>query len=214
LPGADGTANLLQLEAILPFKPRGIIPFPTLMKITIPYVTLPEPVDESNLGSIQIFDQAVFKESWGSWALGISLVFPSAAARDVDEETWQAGPAAAFMYTGVPNLVAGAVFQNPVSVGAGNRKKSNALIITPTLTYNLPAGWFVGYSYFNWSFDWESDGAATIPLGLQGGRVFNIGRQAFSLSIEAGYNVARPHGTSTPRWMIGFEFTALFPRIL
>jgi hypothetical protein len=66
------------------------------------------------------------------------------------------------------------------------------LIVSPTLTYNLPAGWFAGYSDFNWDFNWKNGGAATIPVGVQVGKVFALGDQPFSLSLEAGYNVVRP----------------------
>jgi hypothetical protein len=52
---------------------------------------------------------------------------------------------------------------------------------------------------------------ALIPLGVQAGRIFETGNQPFSASIEAGYNVVRPNDSSTPRWMIGVGFTALFP---
>jgi hypothetical protein len=45
----------------------------------------------------------------------------------------------------------------------------NALAITPTLTYNLPHGWFAGYCDFEWTIDWKNGGAATNPVGLQCG---------------------------------------------
>lgn len=214
LPETDGTGNLLELEAVVPFRPAKYMPFPTIMKVTLPVaVTLPDPVGRTGLGNLQVFGQAVFKEAWGSWALGVSLVFPTADSDVLGLQTWQAGPAAAFMYTRVKNLVVGAVIQNPVSVNStSHRPASNVLAITPTLTYNLPRGWFVGYSDFDWTFDWEANGDATIPLGLQVGRVYGIGSQPVSLSLEAGYNVSRPDDSSVPRWMIGIEFTLLFPQ--
>lgn len=215
LPGTSGTGNLFELEAVLPFKPREFFPHPTLMKITVPYITVPDPGGESALGDIALFDQVVFSAPWGSWAVGFAAVFPSNTARDIGQDTWQLGPAAAIMYTGTTNLVAGIVVQNPASLNSGSRhQKANALSITPTLTYTRPDGWFAGYSDFDWTFDWESNGDATIPLGVQLGRVFKIGNQAFNASVEAGYNVVRPSDSSTPRWMIGFEFTALFPGVL
>lgn len=98
------------------------------------------------------------------------------------------------------------------------------LIVSPTLTYNLPAGWFAGYSDFNWDFNWKNGGAATIPVGVQVGKVFALGDQPFSLSLEAGYNVVRPKTSSTPATsagvpastigtpggMIGLEFNVIF----
>ena len=71
------------------------------------------------------------------------------------------------------------------------------------MTYHLPGGWFGGYSDFDWIFDWENDGAATIPVGLQFGKVFSIGSVPFSLSVEGGFNVVRP--SDYPEWLVGVE---------
>ena len=85
------------------------------------------------------------------------------------------------------------------------------MTVTPTLTYNWHSGWFAGYSDFDWTFNWKATGSsvATIPLGLQVGKVIHIGGQPFSFSAEVGYNVIRPEGTAVPQWMIGIEFTAI-----
>ncbi len=214
MPGTEGTGNLLQLLGVLPFKRGEIFPFPTTMKITVPLVTVPGPDGATAMGDIQVFDQVVFKEPWGSWAVGLSLVFPSATAKQLGQQTWQAGPAAGIMFTGIRNLVVGAILQNPVSLNSSShRARVNALSVAPTLTYTLPDGWFVGYSDFNWTFNWEAaGGGTTIPLGLQAGKVIHVGKQAFSLSMEAGYNLIRPaDDAGIPLWMIGLEVTALFP---
>ena len=50
----------------------------------------------------------------------------------------QAGPSVAVIYSGIKNLTAGFILQNPVSyAGSPNRPMVNEMIITPTLTYNL-----------------------------------------------------------------------------
>jgi hypothetical protein len=84
------------------------------------------------------------------------------------------------------------------------------MLITPTLTYNLKDGWFAGLSDYNFSFNWENGGAATIPLGVQVGKVVTIGRQPVSLSVEVGGTAVRPDGTPNPGWILGFELSPIF----
>ena len=45
--------------------------------------------------------------------VGLSFVFPTASSENLGQGKWQIGPAIALMYTGIQNLVFGAVFQNP-----------------------------------------------------------------------------------------------------
>ena len=110
----------------------------------------------------------------------------------------------ALMYTRIKNLTAGAVLQNPMSfAGDSDRPGVNALIITPTLTYNLEDGWFAGLSDYDWEFDWKNGGDATFCLGAQVGRVFHIGHHAFSASIEVGGALAKPSTAPSPGWISG-----------
>lgn len=210
VPGADGPANLLEIEPVIPISSSRGVPFDQLIKITVPIETTPGPGRITGLGDCQFFDLATFKETWGRWGLGPVIVFPTATSDGLGQGKWQAGPAAAFMYTEVKHLQGGAVFQNPVSfAGESGRESVNALSITPTLTYNLAGGWFGGYSDFDWTFDWQKDGEATIPVGLQIGRVFKLGSAPLSFSIEAAYNAVRP--SDGPEWLIGVELNWILP---
>jgi hypothetical protein len=215
LPGYEGTGNELQLQAVVPIQAHELLPFATITKITIPVATLPEPVDQTALGPIQLFSQAVFGESWGTWGVGFTVTAPTDTFDDVPEGTWQLGPAAAIIYTGVDDLVIGGVFQQSVSLSTPPEGEgANELTFTPSITYSLPEGWFVGYPDLDWTLDWKNDADFTFPVGLQVGKVIQIGGQPFAASLQAGYNVVRPtDGTGVPRWMIGVELTALFPAL-
>ena len=212
VPGSTGAGNLLQLEPVIPVRRFHLLPFEQLLKLTVPFPSLPSPVSAFGLGDIELFDLITIKQSWGRWGFGPGLVFPTATDSALGQGKWQAGPAVALIYTGITNLVVGAVLQNPISfAGSATRPDVNSLVITPSATYNLPNGWFAGMSDFNWTFNWEADGAATIPLGIQVGKVHAIGKQPFTFSVEAGYNVARA-SSATPDWEIGIEITAIFRR--
>jgi hypothetical protein len=209
VPGYDGPGNVLQIEPVFPIFPTRLLPFEQLVKMTLPLPTTPNPGSQTGLGDISLFDVVSISQSWGKWGVGPALVFPSATSTALGQGKWQAGPAVAAIYTGINNLTLGAVAQNPISfAGDSSRPPANALLITPTLTYNLPHGWFAGYSDFNWTFDWQNGGAATIPLGLQAGKIFRIGKVPVSLSLEGAWLPVRPDGT--PEWLVCLEFTVIY----
>ena len=209
--GTDGATNVFQIQPVLPIGPFAALPIVQLMKVTLPFNSLPQPVGVSGVGDLQVFDLVTIKESWGRWGFGPALVFPTASDEALGQGKWQAGLAVALIYTRVKNLAVGAVWQNPFSfAGDSDRAGVNNLIITPTLTYTLEKGWFAGLSDFNWTFDWKDDGAATMLLGLQVGRVFVLGKQDVSLSFEVGGAAASPSSAPAPGWILGIEFTPIF----
>jgi hypothetical protein len=225
VPGTNGAINMLQVQPVLPIGPFDWFRHVQLLKITLPLVIstpgLPPPTGcigcppssegTTGFGDIQLFDVITFKHSWGRWGIGPTLVFPTASATQLGAGKWQAGPSFALIYTGINNLTAGAVLQNPISfAGSANRPKVNQLIVTPTFTFNLRDGWFVGMSDYNWTFNWENGGATLIPLGAQVGRVVRIGKQPVSLSIQMGGAAARPAGTPNPGVILGFEISPIF----
>jgi hypothetical protein len=165
----------------------------------------------SGMGDLQLFDLLSIKQSWGRWGFGPVLIFPTATEAQLGAGKWQAGPSVAVIYTGTKNLTAGFVLQNPISyAGSPNRPAVNQMLITPTLTFNLARGWFVGMTDYNFTWNWESGGAATIPIGMQIGKVVRIGKQPISMSMEAGGAVARPSGTPNPGLICGFEISPIF----
>ena len=151
---ANGATNALQLQPVLPIGPFKSAPFVQLMKLTLPIVlSLPDPISRTGLGDLEVFDLVSIKESWGRWGFGPALTFPTASDRVLGGGKWQAGPAVAAIYTGIRNLTAGAILQNPISyAGSSDRSDVNNLIITPTFTLNLEKGWFVGLSDYELDF--------------------------------------------------------------
>lgn len=212
IPGPDSRGTQTQLQATLPFKPFGWLHTPTILRVTLPHGNLSGDDSISAFGGLQLYGQAAFSRPWGSWVAGLSVSVPSADERRAGQ-SWQAGPAAGFMITKFENLVFGALLQNPIAVSpSGEEKAGSNLEISPTLTYNLPDGWFVGLSDFDWNIDWSA-GEAVLPVGLQAGRVFRIGGRAFSFSIQAGRVLSAPDGDPFPVMLAGIEFTSLHPEI-
>ncbi len=216
--GTGGTVNSFQLQPVLPIGPFHSFPLVQLIKITMPFPMLQssgpassQQVDVTGRGDLEVFDLFTVKQSWGRWGFGPALAFPTASVKALGAGKWQAGPSVALIYTGVKNLTVGAIVQSFMSyAGSPNRPNVNNMVVTPTFTFNLKEGWFVGMSDYNWSFNWESGGAPTIPLGLQFGKVVTLGKQPVSMSVEAGGAAARPANTASPGWILGFEFTPIF----
>ena len=205
--GSPGGATAIETEFVLPIARGKLIPVMQLTRTTLPYFWLP---DESGgvagFGDLNYFDIGLIKTKWGRWGPGITMVIPTGASTtELSSGKWQLGPALAVIVSSVPNLQFGLVLQNPISfAGPSERPDVNALTISPTLTYNFEKGWFAGYSDFVWQFNWEDGGAATIPLGLQVGKVLRLGKRPFIFSAEAAKLVARP-SDADPEWVIGLE---------
>lgn len=212
VPGYSSPGNVLELDPVFPIFPSRFLPFEQLMKVTLPFLTTPNPGSQTGLGDFSFFDVVTFKESWGKWGFGPAMIFPTATATALGQGKWQAGPAVAAIYTGVKNLTLGVVAQNPISyAGSADRPAVSSFSLTPTLTYNLPHGWFAGFDDFDITFDWQNNGHATIPIGPQVGKIFTIGKVPVSLSLEGAWVPERPSGS--PEWLVGVEFTIIFKTV-
>lgn len=168
VPGYDTPGNSFQIEPVFPIFPSRLLPFEQLVKMTLPFPTTPNPGSQSGLGDFQLFDLVSIKQSWGRWGFGPAFIFPTATASSLGQGKFQAGPALGLVYTSITNLTIGAVVQNPVSfAGDSSRPPTSALGISPTLTYNLPHGWFAGFSDFDMTFDWRKGGAPPFQSGCR-----------------------------------------------
>ncbi|HQR17487.1 MAG TPA: hypothetical protein PK948_03910 [Gemmatimonadales bacterium] len=205
--GSPGGATVLEEEFVFPIAEGRLIPVMQLTRTTLPYLWLPDEAGgEAGFGDISYFDIGLLPTKWGRWGPGLTLVIPTGASTTaLTQGKWQLGPAMAVIISKIPDLQFGLVLQNPISIaGPSERPSVSALSIQPTLTYNFAGGWFGGFSDFSFSFDWTDGGAATIPVGLQVGKVTTIGSRHFVLSVEAATLVARPDDQG-PEWLIGLE---------
>ena len=67
--------------------------------------------------------------------IGPTFVFPTATSRSAGQGAWQAGPALGAVYAGIPGLLIGFVYQNPISFAysSSNRPAQNTLQLQPVL---------------------------------------------------------------------------------
>lgn len=139
------------------------------------------------------------------------MVFLTATSTALGQGKSQAGPAVAAIYTGVRNLTLGVVAQNPISyVGSANRPAVKSLSLTPTVTYDLPHGWFAGSDDFEITFDWEKASAPLFPLVPKWGR---FSKPAACLSASCSKALGLPCGrpAAPSGWMVPNSLSFLGP---
>jgi len=120
--GTSVQTNQVIARAIIPrIPPNTLLPFVQLVRPTFSLVTVPTPRGgaRTDFGDMQLFDLAVLpwppKETGFRFGLGPTFVFPTATSKLAGQGAWQAGPACAAVYTGVPRLLIGFLLQNPIS---------------------------------------------------------------------------------------------------
>jgi hypothetical protein len=206
-----GYSNELQFQPVIPIKASSIIPWPQLNRPTIPLETSAGPARKTSMGDIEDIHLFVpISKTHFTYGFGAEISIPTASADVNGSGKWQFGPALYVLYAGISNLQIGALVRDTVSfAGKSNRDGVHLLAMQPILQYNMPAGWYLSMGDFDWDFDWKNNGAATIPLAAQLGRVVKIGGHTYNLSIEYASYVAN-NGPS-PKSSIRLGLTLLLP---
>jgi hypothetical protein len=211
LSGIDGESNLLLIRPVLPFAPFGWAPA-SIARPAIPIVTTPD--GRTALGDISGLDLFfVVDKPTLRFGIGPSVVLPTATYRKAGQGLWQAGPAAAVVYTGQPGLLLGLLVQNPISfAGPHDRGHASELATQPIVVKNLSDGWFLRFDPIV-TTDWAHHGGTTIPVNLGAGRVFKLGEQRINAYIQPEWTVQRPRDApQTPRFTLRFAFHLLYPQ--
>ncbi|MDP2393246.1 MAG: hypothetical protein Q8M21_08320 [Methylococcaceae bacterium] len=83
--------------------------------------------------------------------------------------------------------------------------------LRPTINYNLPNGWYLTSSPSIIAVWGEKQANRwLVPVGGGVGKVFSLGDQLMSTSLESYYHVVSP--TIGPDWQMRFQVTLLFPK--
>jgi len=145
------------------------------------------------------------------WGLGPMITAPSSTDKWLGAQKWTVGPSGVVVW--MPGRwVLGTLLYNQWSfAGTRSREDVNAMTLQYFINYNFNKGWFLASSPIN-TFNWEAKSGerALLPFGGGGGRVFSIGKQAFSVFAGGYYNAVRPKGD--PNWQLVATCTLLFPK--
>jgi len=121
--GTNAQLNTLLFRAIIPRVPRfSLFPFIELIRTSFSLVTVPTGkgiATRTEFGDMQLFDLVVlpWPESKTGLKLGVgpTFIFPTATSKIAGRGAWQAGPAVGAGLHWRCLVLAGLLFQNPIS---------------------------------------------------------------------------------------------------
>jgi hypothetical protein len=218
----DDTANVLNIQPVIPIGigpvnliNRTIFPLIYLPDVTAGLAELPEGISGGSTFGLGDINYTGFLSPADSgditWGIGPSISFPSATDEKLGTEKWSAGPSAVALVQPGPFVIGTLVRQLWSFAGDDDRQDVSQLLIQPFANYNMAGGWFLTSAPII-TANWEasSDDTWLVPLGGGGGRVFKIGPQPVNMSLQAYYNVEKPH--FGPDWSLRFTVALLFPK--
>jgi hypothetical protein len=171
----------------------------------------PEPHRRLGFGDLELQTYLTpgFAEKW-IWGVGPDLQAPTASGHEFGTGKWSTGPAVGLIYMDGPWV--NGILANHVWSFAGPSGRDNVSQTTlePVISYNFASGWFVAFDS-TMTADWHAaDNRWTIPVGLDAGRTFQIGKPSITLQLGTYYNVERAEGAA--KWLIRFQVTLVFPK--
>ena len=221
--GTRVQTNQLIARAIIPrIPPYTLLPFVQLIRPTFSLVTIPNSKHgtRTELGDTQLFDLAVppwpAVETGFRLGLGPTFVFPTATSKGAGQGSWQAGPAFAAVYTGVPKLLVGFLLQNPISFAntSSGRPAQNTLAVQPAILVHLWDGFYLRSADATWVYGWRHHSPTLLPLSLGVGRVMvNPGLPPLNFYVSGQWMTYHQYSPVTSKWSVNFGVTIAFPQL-
>jgi hypothetical protein len=150
------------------------------------------------------------------WGIGPTLVFPTGRVPKAGQHAWQAGPAATAAYRGIPHLMVGFLFQNPISFAYTNSSAipQSQLQFQPLISYTLGHGWYIKSADSTWTVNLRHGTSTTIPISLGFGRVWKLEGFEVNAWTSGEWTAYRQYSSITSEYTVRFGLTLLFPDIL
>jgi hypothetical protein len=219
--GTHVQTNQVVLRPIIPRLPRfSLFPLIQLIRPTFSLVTVPSARGgtRTEFGDMQLFDLAILPWPGDKTNLKIGLgpmfVFPTASSRSAGQGAWQAGPAIGAVYTGIPWLVMGFLFQNPISFAYVSRRRppQNTLELQPALALHLWEGWYLRSAEAAWVIGWRHRSPTVLPLSLGIGDVIvRPGLPPLNFYVTGQWTVYRKFAPIAPQTGVNFGLIVAFP---
>jgi hypothetical protein len=214
--------NQVDLKIVLPLEPLSLLPFQQIIRPTFKIQTLATSHSSKStiteFADMELFD--LFVSNWPNpkktgfgWGIGPTFVFPTGKVPKAGKHAWQAGPAAAAVYRGIPHLMVGFLFQNPISFAYTNSSATpqSKFEFQPLISYTLGRGWYVKSADSTWTVNWRHGSSTTIPISLGFGRVWEFEGPELNTWVSGEWTAYRQYTDITPMYTVRFGATLLFP---
>jgi hypothetical protein len=222
--GTQAAPNTIEIQPVIPIRPYSLMPLQQLVRPTFKVNTIPYgsgPSTNTQFAETQFFDLLVSR--WPDpfttglrWAIGPYFVFPTATSRAAGSGTWQAGPAGAVTYRGIPGQLLGCLLQQGTSFAytAPDRKPVTQLTFQPFFVYQLGQGWYLRSKDATWKFNLRHNTSTEIPLSAGIGKVWKLGEgRDVNVSLAGEWMIYRQFDPQTEQFTLKFQVTVLLPRL-
>jgi hypothetical protein len=216
--------NVIQIRPLVPIDSFADFPFKQLIRPTFKVQQIASSSSSSTITEftdMELLDLFVAnhpdpKATGFGWGVGPTFVFPTGRVSVAGSHAWEAGPAAAVSYKGIPRLTLGFLFQNPISIGYTNKSATPQSYgeFQPKISYTLGDGWYVKSSDSTWTVNWRHGGSTTIPISLGFGKVWKLLGLQLNPWVSGEWTSYRQYTKITPMYTVRFGFTVLFPDVL
>ena len=213
--------NTVQLRPVLPVEPFTLFPFKQIIRPTFKVETLATSRGSSTINEfsdMELFDLFLSnwpdaKETGFGWGIGPTFVFPTGRDPKAGDHAWEVGPAAAGVYRGIPHLMVGFLFQDPISFAYTNSSATpqSEMEFQPLISYTLGRGWYVKSADSTWTVKWRHGTSTTIPISLGCGRVWKFEGPELNAWVSGEWTAYRQYTSITPMYTVRFGVTLLFP---
>jgi len=213
----DRTSNSLQVQPVFPWHiSKNWLLVPRIVATAVAYEPDVARTHGGTTGSgdtVATFFFTPFHAGKLIWAVGPSLLIPTATDSKLGTGKWDLGPSAALLVEPDWGFV-GVVAQNIWSLpGHSGRASVNQIQIETSFSYNLRSGWYLVTAPTS-NADWtQATGQRwLVPFGGGAGRTFNIRNQAVDSNVALYYNAIRPASQLFPRWQLSLQLTLIYPK--
>ena len=220
--GTQAEPNTIQIQPVIPIRPYSLMPLQQLIRPTFKVNTIAYgsgPATNTQFDDTEFWDLLISRwpdpERTGlRWGIGPYFVFPTATTHAAGKGAWQAGPAGAVVYRGIPGLLLGGLLQQGTSFlyTAPDRKPVTQLTFQPFFVYQLGQGWYLRSRDATWTFNLRHNTSTEIPLSAGFGKVWKFSEDyALNASLAGEWMLYRQFDSQTEQFTLKFQVTMLFP---